>query len=94
MKKSDNLKNIVEIFRAAGDEHRIKILCEIFEERGLCVSDIAEKFGLSVATTSHHLKAMEKGGLLSAVRLGKKVCYRLSEESLVGDLKKIICKYK
>lgn len=94
MRKEDKLKNIVEIFKAAGDEHRIKILCEIFEGRGLCVSDIAEKFGLSVAITSHHLKAMEKGGLLSAVRLGKKVCYKLSDKSMVEDLKKIICKYK
>ncbi len=94
MKKKENLEKIVDLFRAAGDEHRIKILCEIFEGRGLCVSDIAEKFGLSVATTSHHLRAMEKGGLLSAIRSGKKVCYKLSEKSLVGDLKKIICKYK
>ena len=94
MKKTDNLKNMVGILKAAGDEHRMKILCEIFEQRGLCVSELAEKFGLSVAITSHHLKAMEKGGLLFAVRSGKKICYKLSNKSIVEDLKKIICKYK
>ena len=94
MKKEDKLKRLVELFKTASDENRLKILCEIFEGKGLCVSDLAERFGLSVAITSHHLKAMEKAGILSGARSGKKICYKLSTDTFAGDLKKIICKPK
>lgn len=94
IKEKNNLKDMVELFKAAGDVNRMKILCAIFDKRGLCVSDIAVKIGSSVATTSHHLKLMERGGLLAPVRSGKKICYALSKKTLVNDIKKIICKYK
>lgn len=94
IKEKNNLKSMVELFKATGDTNRLKILCVLFDARGLCVSEIAEKIGSSVATTSHHLKLMERGGLLAPVRSGKKICYELSKKALVSDIKKIICKYK
>ncbi len=88
------LNELAKIMRTAGEENRLKILCVIFSNKKICVSDIAKELGLSVAIVSHHLQVMSKEGLLKAARNGKKVCYELPKEIFVKDLKKFICKYK
>ena len=80
--------------RTAGDENRLKILCVLFREHTICVSDIASYLKLSIATVSHHLRVMSKEGLVTSVRKGKKICYCLPNEPFMNDLKKFICKYK
>ena len=88
------LNELAKLMRVAGDECRLKILCVIFSKNKICVSEIAQKLGLSVAIVSHHLRVMSKENLLIPVRDGKKICYELSKEYFVDDLKKFICKYK
>lgn len=89
-----HLNEFAKLMRTAGDECRLKILCVIFNERHVCVSDMAAKLHLSVAIVSHHLRVMSKEGLVVPVREGKKVCYQLPKEPFIRDLKKFICKYK
>jgi DNA-binding transcriptional ArsR family regulator len=80
--------------RTAGDESRLKILCVIFAEKNVCVSDIARELDMSIAIVSHHLQVMSKKGLVVPVREGKRICYELPEDRFVKDLKKFVCKYK
>lgn len=80
--------------KTVGEESRLKILCTLFEHKKICVSDIASSLGMSVAIVSHHLQVLEKKGVLTHTRKGKTVCYDLSNEPIVKDLKKFICKYK
>jgi DNA-binding transcriptional ArsR family regulator len=88
------LNELAKLMRIAGDESRLKILCVIFSKKKICVSDIADDLGMSIATTSHHLKVMSKEGLLVSMREGKRICYELPKKPFVSDLKKFICKYK
>jgi DNA-binding transcriptional ArsR family regulator len=90
----NDTKKLAKLLRTAGDANRLRIFCAVFSGRNLCVSDIAKKLGLSVAITSHHLKVMEREGLLEPVRSGKKICYILPSKPFVRDLKGLICKYK
>jgi DNA-binding transcriptional ArsR family regulator len=89
-----HLNELAKLMRTAGDESRLKILCAVFGGRKICVSDIAGKLGMSVATASHHLQVMSKEGLVVPTRDGKRVCYGLPKDQFVRDLKKFICKYK
>lgn len=89
-----HLNELAQLMRIAGDENRLKILCVIFGKKKVCVSDIAQELGLSVAIVSHHLHVMSKKGLLAPVREGKRVCYELPKKPFVNDLKRFICKYK
>jgi len=88
------LNELAKLMRTAGDESRLKILCVIFNEKNICVSEIAMNLNLSVAIVSHHLQVMSKEGLVVPVRAGKKICYELPKEPFINDLKKFICKYK
>ncbi len=89
-----HLNDLAKKIRTVGDETRLKIMCVIFSENRICVSEIAEKLGLNVAIVSHHLQALKDEGFLLAVRDGKNVNYKLSNDCFIGDLKKLICKYK
>ncbi|HXK37525.1 MAG TPA: metalloregulator ArsR/SmtB family transcription factor [Candidatus Paceibacterota bacterium] len=88
-----HLNELAKKIRTVGDESRLRILCVIFEGRKICVSEIAAKLDMSVAIVSHHLRALQDEGLLIPMRDGKHVCYEISDEKFMEDLKKFICKY-
>ena len=92
--KQNSVSALAKTLAIAGDKSRLKILCLIFNNRGMCVSDIAKKLDMSVATASHHLLVMAKEGLLEPTREGKRACYFFKSTRLTNDLKKFICKYK
>lgn len=88
-----NLKRLSKIFLLAGDLTRLKILCDIFCNKKICVSDLADNLKLSVAVVSHHLQMLSRLGIVNSVRDGKKICYFPSDSPIAADLKRIICKY-
>ncbi len=88
-----HLNELAKLIRTAGDENRLQILCVLFKHTKLCVSEIAQETGISIATTSHHLQSMSDVGLVTAVREGKKICYMLPKDNFSKDLRKFICTY-
>lgn len=93
-KRSVKNNKVIKIFNLLGDETRLRIICFVLNKSNICVSDIARGLGLSVATTSHHLRTLSVGGLLVPKRNGKMICYQFPHSPLTKDLKKFICKYK
>ena len=88
------LNELAKLMRTAGDESRLKILCVIFNDKKVCVSEIAQNLDMSIAIVSHHLQVMSHEGLVVPKREGKRICYELPKGTFVKDLKKFICKYK
>ena len=89
-----HLNELAKLMRTAGDESRLKILCVIFNNKKICVSDIAKNLDMSIAIVSHHLKVMAEEGLLVPSQEGKCTYYYLAKKLFVSDLRKFICKYK
>ena len=85
---------LAKSFKALSDGNRLKILCVIFDLKKICVSEIADKLGLSVAVVSHHLRVLSKVGLVAPEKTGKRVCYLLLKTTFATDLKRLVCKYK
>lgn len=90
---NDKRTAVARSLAAAGDPNRLRLLCLLFRSRRACVSQLAESLGLSVATASHHLRALQREGILNSERDGKSICYFLSSDPFVLDLKKLICKH-
>lgn len=66
------------LFTALGDERRQEILAFLLEAgASRSVGDIAGHLGLSQPATSHHLKILRDGGLVTVERSGAQRLYAL-----------------
>jgi ArsR family transcriptional regulator len=85
---SDNPKHALltqfaAVAKALGHAHRLELLEFVAQgERG--VDALAERAGLTVANTSQHLLLLRRAGLLSSRQDGKRVRYRLADDSVLN----------
>lgn len=73
------IRSLANIFKAFADETRVKILYALLEQKQLCVCDLSSLIGISVASASHHLKALYQMALIDYEKRGKYVYYRLDD---------------
>ncbi|MDQ0154769.1 ArsR/SmtB family transcription factor [Robertmurraya andreesenii] len=77
-----DLLKVAKLFKALSDENRAKIVYSLCEDDELCVCDIANIIGSTVANTSHHLRTLHKQGIVKYRREGKLVFYSLDDEHM------------
>lgn len=75
-----NIVEVAKIFKALSDETRVKIAFALAIEAELCVCDVANIVGSSVASASHHLRIFKKLGLAKVRKEGKLVYYSLDDD--------------
>lgn len=68
------------VFEALGDQTRLNIFRLLSRKEGLCVTDVANVFAMSVPAASYQLKFLEIVGLVKRQREGKMICYKLQKE--------------
>src|SRR5436305_14114503 len=71
---------LAEVAKARGHEHRAELI-EQLAQGPRSVEALAERVGLSVANASQHLQQLRRAGLVSTRRDGKRVAYRLADET-------------
>ena len=84
---SDNPKHevfagLAEIAKALASPRRIEIV-ELLGQGERSVEGVAARLGLSVANASQHLRLMQRCGVLSSRRDGKRVLYALGDPAVV-----------
>jgi DNA-binding transcriptional ArsR family regulator len=85
------LHPIVNLFAALGDYTRFKLVKILLSERNICVSELAERLGISVAGTSQQLKILETAGIVNKRRDCQKICYSLqTSDKLTRQIIKLI----
>jgi ArsR family transcriptional regulator, lead/cadmium/zinc/bismuth-responsive transcriptional repressor len=77
---------VAKIFKALADDTRIKIAYALVQEGELCVCDIANIVGCTLATASHHVRLLRNLGLAKYRKEGKLVFYSLDDD----DVKQLI----
>lgn len=88
-----SMRDFIKVMKALSDPNRVKIV-KLLQRRALCVCEIQEALGLAQSTTSKHLKILEEAGLISYLKEGPWVNYRLADRdrnpyvaSLLGNLR-------
>lgn len=76
----------VEIFKAASDPCRLRIL-KLLKEGELCVCEIMTALKKPQSSTSHHLSILREAGLVKERRDGKWSYYRLADGAVNEMLK-------
>ncbi|MEF3302802.1 ArsR/SmtB family transcription factor [Paenibacillus sp. GYB003] len=71
---------MTNMFKALADETRMKVAFALCQEEELCVCDVANIIGSSIATASHHLRALKKLNLVNYRKEGKLAFYSLEDD--------------
>lgn len=77
-----------EIFQVLANEKRLEIL-QLLRSGDRNVSEMLEMLGLRQANLSQHLSLLKKSGLLTSVKRGREVYYRLSDNHITDALDNI-----
>lgn len=77
-----DIPRVSQLFKALADENRAKITYALCQAEELCVCDIANIIGSSVATASHHLRTLYKQGIVKYRKEGKLALYSLDDEHI------------
>ncbi len=76
--KGDKL-DIIEIFKALGDENRIRIL-NLLIKGELCVCEIETVLGLNQSNASRHLNKLKNAGIVTSRKESQWVYYRINDK--------------
>ena len=76
------MKNTAQIFKALGDETRLRIMALLVDGDELCVCDIMAALSLPQSTVSRHLSYLRNSGLLIDRRQGVWMYYRLNRDGV------------
>ncbi|KMY54437.1 ArsR family transcriptional regulator [Bacillus sp. FJAT-27231] len=80
--RKENISRVAQLFKVLADENRAKIAYSLCQEEELCVCDIANIIGSSVATASHHLRTLHKQEVVKYRKEGKLAFYSLHDEQV------------
>ena len=77
-----------QVFKALGDESRIRILNLIFRNKEMCISDLEQILDYTQTKVSRHLIYLKNAGLVSFRRVDNWAFYYLKEETVdfVGQI--------
>ena len=73
------LVEAAQLFRVLGSESRLRILL-LLSAGSRTVGALAEATEMSQPLVSQHLRTLRQGGLVTAVRNGKEMTYRLADQ--------------
>ncbi|MDM5450784.1 ArsR/SmtB family transcription factor [Peribacillus simplex] len=77
-----NISSMSKLFKVIGDENRAKIAYVLCTDEELCVCDLANIIGASMATTSHHLRTLYKHAIVKYRKEGKLAFYSLDDHHI------------
>ncbi|MGE7663342.1 ArsR/SmtB family transcription factor [Peribacillus sp. NPDC097197] len=77
-----DISSMSKLFKVIGDENRVKISYALCEDEELCVCDLANIIGASMATTSHHLRTLYKHAIVKYRKEGKLAFYSLDDDHI------------
>ncbi|WP_070119366.1 ArsR/SmtB family transcription factor [Bacillus marinisedimentorum] len=80
--RNANITGVARLFKALADENRAKIAYALCRNDELCVCDVANIIGATVATASHHLRTLHKQGIVKYRKEGKLAFYSLDDEHI------------
>lgn len=73
---------VSEIFKALGDENRVRIVELIAKNGEICACSLLDEFEITQPTLSHHMKILKTCGLVKSRKEGRWHHYSIDEKRL------------
>ncbi len=80
------MKNLINFFRAMGEETRVKIIVMLLKEE-MCICELIEELNLSQSAVSHHVKILKQAELVNDRRVGKWTFSSINKQGFEAHLK-------
>lgn len=77
-----DIPSVSQLFKTIADENRAKMVFALCQDEELCVCDLANIIGVTVANASHHLRTLYKQGVVKFRKEGKLVFYSLDDDHI------------
>ena len=77
-----NASQASEIFKALGDENRLRIVELVAQSGEICACDLLDEFDITQPTLSHHMKILKSCGLVNSRKDGRWHHYSINVEVL------------
>ena len=78
--EKEDISSVAQLFKAIAEENRAKISFALLKGEELCVCDIANIIGITIANTSHHLRTLYTQGVVTFRKEGRLAFYSLDDE--------------
>lgn len=82
------MNNLINKFKALGDETRFKIFL-LLSEKQICVKSLAKALGISESAVSQHLKVLKNADLIKGEKVGYFTHYKV-QRTVLKELEGII----
>lgn len=76
----NNLEQLAKGLGLAGNKVRLSILLLLHRNSKLCVCDLSDVLGMTMAAVSQHLRKLKDGGFVRTERIGQTIFYHIKEE--------------
>ena len=83
MANDQKLDQLAHSFGVAGNKVRLSILLLLRNNGKLCVCDLSDVLGMTMAAVSQHLRKLKDGGFVRTERVGQTIFYHIQEKQLV-----------
>ena len=80
--------DLLELLKVVAEANRLRIIC-FLKKKERCVCEIVEALAIPHNLASHHLKALKSAGLLTNIRKGKYIFYKINNKRLNSFLSQI-----
>ncbi|MCX5751227.1 MAG: metalloregulator ArsR/SmtB family transcription factor [Candidatus Saganbacteria bacterium] len=80
--------NLLKLLKIIAEANRLRIIC-FLKQKERCVCEIVEALDIPHNLASHHLKELRSVGLLTSLRKGKYIFYRVNNKALNSFLLQI-----
>lgn len=77
----ESIEYLADFFKVFGDKTRVRILY-LLKDTEVCVSCIADQFGMTSPAVSHQLRILKNSRLIKSRRDGKEVFYSLNDHHI------------
>jgi|SRR5699024_10829553 len=77
-----DISSVTQMLKAIANENRAKITYALCQDEELCVCDIANILGITIANASQHLRTLYKQGVVNFRKEGKLAFYSLDDEHI------------
>ncbi|MCD2139007.1 ArsR/SmtB family transcription factor [Salinicoccus halitifaciens] len=77
-----DIAGVSQMLKAIADVNRAKITYALCREEELCVCDIANILGVTIANASHHLRTLYKQGVVTFRKEGKLAFYSIEDQHI------------